>query len=96
MKKFEAIVLLSPDLNNQNIDKIVQIIRDNGKNNDQNNLFSNNLEDNNIINLNINKKSKITMNSILIYLKFMFIILTYFMINFLIYFENTNIFVMFN
>ncbi|MCH2541303.1 MAG: DNA polymerase III subunit alpha [Alphaproteobacteria bacterium] len=39
-----------------NIDKIVQIIRDNGKNIDQNNLFSNNLEDNNIINLNINNK----------------------------------------
>ena len=40
-----------------NIDKIVQIIRDNGKNIDQNNLFSNNLEDNNIINLNINNKA---------------------------------------
>ena len=39
-----------------NIDKIVQIIRDYGKNIDQNNLFSNNLEDNNIINLNINNK----------------------------------------
>ena len=39
-----------------NIDKIVQIIRDNGKNINQNNLFSDNLEDNNIINLNYESK----------------------------------------
>jgi len=39
-----------------NINKIVQIIRDNGKNINQNNLFSDNLEDNNIINLNYESK----------------------------------------
>ena len=39
-----------------NIDKIVQIIRDNVKNINQNNLFSDNLEDNNIINLNYESK----------------------------------------
>ena len=39
-----------------NIDKIVQIIRDNAKNINQNNLFSDNLEDNNVINLNFKNK----------------------------------------
>ena len=40
-----------------NINKIVQIIRDNGKNIDQNNLFANNIEgNNNVINLNYSGK----------------------------------------
>ena len=36
-----------------NINKIVQIIRDNGKNADQNNLFKNDLNSQNVINLNL-------------------------------------------
>ena len=40
-----------------NINKIVQVIRDNGKNIDQNNLFANNIEgNNNVINLNYSGK----------------------------------------
>ena len=40
-----------------NINKIVQVIRDNGKNIDQNNLFENNIEgNNNVINLNYSGK----------------------------------------
>ena len=40
-----------------NIKKIVQVIRDNGKNIDQNNLFANNIEaNNNVINLNYSEK----------------------------------------
>ena len=39
-----------------NIDKIVQIVRDNSKNVNQNNLFSNNPDNNNIINFNFKGK----------------------------------------
>ena len=39
-----------------NINKIVQVVRDNGKNVDQKNLFSDNFEDDNTINLDSNEK----------------------------------------
>tara|TARA_B100001123_G_scaffold7618_1_gene9406 strand:+ start:627 stop:4031 length:3405 start_codon:yes stop_codon:yes gene_type:complete len=50
-----------------NVAQIVQIVRDNVKNKDQNNLFSNSPDENNVINLNNNKEEKWTKSKTLNY-----------------------------